>query len=82
MTLFRVVFFNYYSPLNSIDAYTVDIAKAFFLGFRLDLTVIGYIQALPTIILIVLYYIKSEKILEFSKKFFLFFLSIYCLFYS
>ncbi len=76
MTLFRVVFFNYYSPLNSIDAYTVDIAKAFFLGFRLDLTVIGYIQALPTIILIVLYYIKSEKILEFSKKFFIFYLFI------
>ncbi len=76
MSLFRLVFFNYYSPLDSLDGYYSDILKAFFLGFRLDLTVVGYIQALPTIVLIVLYYLKSEKFLEYSKKFFVFYLFI------
>ncbi len=76
MSLFRGVFFLYYSPLDSVEAYSFDIVKAFFLGFRLDLTVIGYIQALPTIVLIVLYYIKSEKLLELSKKFFVIYLFI------
>ncbi len=76
MSLFRGVFFLYYSPLDSVEAYSFDIIKAFFLGFRLDLTVIGYIQALPTIVLVVLYYIKSEKLLELSKKFFVIYLFI------
>ncbi len=74
MSLFRIVFFSYYSPLESLDGYVVDILKAFFLGFRLDLTVVGYIQAIPTILLIFLYYLKSEKLLRYSEKFFIFYL--------
>lgn len=76
MTLFRTVFYIYYSPLDSLNAYYTDLLKAFFLGFRIDLTVVAYIQALATIILIILYYLKNEKILEFSKKFFVLYLFI------
>ncbi len=76
MTLFRVAFVLYYSPLDSFHGFYFELFKAFLLGFRLDLTVIGYIQVLPTIILIILYYLKNEKFLEFSKKFFVFYLFI------
>lgn len=76
MSSFRIVFFNYYSPLDSISSYYVDIINAFILGFRLDLTVIGYIQAIPTIFLILFYYLKNEKILSFANRFFVYYLFI------
>lgn len=76
MTLFRVVFFTYYSPLTSIDGYYGDIAEAFVLGFRLDLTVIGYIQALLTIALIVLYYLRKAVFLQYFIKFIPYYLFI------
>ena len=40
MTIFRVVFFSYYSELDSFTNFCFDILKLLFLGFRIDLTVI------------------------------------------
>ncbi|NVJ54146.1 MAG: sulfatase-like hydrolase/transferase [Campylobacteraceae bacterium] len=76
MSLFRTVFFFYYSPLKSFDGFYLDILNAFILGFRIDLTVIGYIQAIPTILLIVLYYIKKEVLLNYFEKFLIYYLFI------
>lgn len=76
MSAYRVVFFNYYSPLDSLEGFYSDIFQAFLLGFRIDLTVIGYIQALPTIVLIVLYYIKKESLLNFFNKFLVYYIFI------
>ena len=76
MTLFRIVFFNYYSPIDNLSKYYIDLLNAFFLGFRIDLTVIGYIQALATIILIILYYLKKESFLNFANRFFVYYLFI------
>ncbi|QDF29542.1 LTA synthase family protein [Halarcobacter anaerophilus] len=76
MSIFRLVFFIYYSPLNSLNGFYKDIAKAFFLGFRIDLTVIGYIQVLPTLFLIILYYIKKESLLNIFNKFLLYYIFI------
>ena len=75
MTLFREAFFNYYSELDSFDNYYSDILNAFFLGFRIDLTVVGYIQVLPTLVLIALYYIKKDsfyKLFTIFLKYYLF----------
>lgn len=69
MSLSRVLFFYYYSPIENIDTYFYDLINAFLLGFRIDLTVIGYIQVLPTLFLILLYYLKKEKLLTFFVKF-------------
>ena len=47
MTLLRIAFFLYYNantPLNS------ELLESFFLGFRLDLTVVGYSYILPYLI--------------------------------
>ncbi|RXK01314.1 phosphoglycerol transferase [Arcobacter sp. CECT 8986] len=76
MSIFRLVFFNYYSPLDSLSGYYLDVFKAFFLGFRLDLTVIGYIQTLPTILLIILYYTKKEILLKYFEKFLVLYLFV------
>jgi len=75
MSLFRVVFFLYYNSISDLSLYYSDIFDAFILGARIDLTVLGYIQAPITILLIVLYYIKNQKVLDFvlSKiKYYLF----------
>ena len=69
MTLFRVVFFNYYLELDSFDNYYFDILNAFFLGFRIDFTVVGYIQVLPTFALIALYYIKKDSLYRLFTSF-------------
>ncbi|RXJ90574.1 phosphoglycerol transferase [Arcobacter sp. CECT 8983] len=76
MSLFRVVFFNYYSPLDSFNGFYLDILNTFILGLRIDLTVIGYIQAIPTILLIILYYIKKEKLLYYFEKILIYYLFI------
>ncbi|MDX4013165.1 hypothetical protein Q6A86_09235, partial [Aliarcobacter skirrowii] len=76
MSIFRAIFFIYFSELNSFSDYYSDIFSAFFLGFRIDLTVIGYIQVIPTIILIFLYYFKSEKAFNIFSKFLVYYLFI------
>ncbi len=76
MSIFRAVFFFYYSSLNSFQGFYLDILQAFFLGIRIDLTVIGYIQILPTIILIALYYFKKELLLNYFSKFLIYYLFI------
>ncbi|WP_404318205.1 LTA synthase family protein [Malaciobacter canalis] len=76
MSIFRLVFFNYYSSLDSLEGLYLDIFNAFFLGFRIDLTVIGYIQAIPTIILIILYYVKKDMLLTYFEKFLVYYLFI------
>ncbi len=76
MSIFRIVFFNYYSPLDEheINKYFLDIVEAFLLGLRLDLTVMGYIQVIPTLLLIFLYYIKKEILLELTSKFLIYYI--------
>jgi len=76
LTLSRVAFFLYYNPLEEISLYFYDLVQAFILGFRIDLTVIGYIQALPTIVLIVAYYLKNDKVLLLIKTILVYYLFI------
>jgi len=76
MSIFRVVFFFYYSQLNSYKQYFVDILKAHFLGFRIDLTVIGYIQVIPTLTLIVLYYLKNENLVKEFNSFLIYYIFV------
>lgn len=76
MSVFRAVFFVYYSELNSFSGFGFDIAKMLFLGFRIDLTVIGYIQILPTLGLIALYYLNVNKFFKFFQQFLIYYLFV------
>ncbi len=75
MTIFRLVFFTFFQELEDVAAYSGDILKMFGLGLRIDLTVIGYIQAIPTILLILFYYLKPDS-LDFLNKFFVYYLFV------
>ncbi|RXJ81207.1 LTA synthase family protein [Arcobacter sp. F2176] len=76
MSIFRLYFFNYYSPIDDLSEFYSDIFNAFLLGFRIDLTVIGYIQVIPTLFLIFLYYIKKEKLIVYFEIFLVYYLFI------
>ena len=76
MSLFRVVFFLYYNPLNDNSPFYNDIISSFILGARVDLTVIAYIQVPITLIFILLYYIKSDRLINFTSKYIKYYLFI------
>ncbi|MFX4233634.1 LTA synthase family protein [Aliarcobacter butzleri] len=76
MSIFRLVFFLYYSELDSFYPFFFDIIKAFFLGFRIDLTVIGFIQIIPTLALISLCYLKKESFFYFFNSFLIYYIFI------
>lgn len=76
MSIFRLVFFIYYNPLTSLDGFYTDIFSAFWLGFRIDLTVIAYIQIIPTILLIAFYYTNRLSVLNFFNKFLVYYIFI------
>src|SRR5574344_1286675 len=77
MTIFRVVFFSYYSVLDSFSNFSFDIAKMLFLGFRIDLTVIGYIQVIPTLFIIALFYLNKDKFFKIFQNFLIYYLSYF-----
>ena len=77
MTIFRVVFFSYYSELDSFTNFSFDIAKMLFLGFRIDLTVIGYIQAIPTLGIIILYYLNNDKLFRIFHNFLVYYIFVW-----
>ncbi|MGJ0323453.1 LTA synthase family protein [Aliarcobacter cryaerophilus] len=76
MSTFRVIFFLYYNELENFTSYYFDIFGMLFLGFRIDLTVIGYIQIIPTLLLLLFYYLKSEKLFELLNKFLIYYIFI------
>ena len=76
MTIFRVVFFTYYSELDNFSNFSFDILKMLFLGFRIDLTVIGYIQAIPTLGIITLYYLNNDKLLRIFQNFLVYYIFV------
>ena len=74
MTIFRVVFFSYYSKLDSFTNFSFDISKMLFLGFRIDLTVIGYIQIIPTLGIVILYYLNNDKLFRIFQNFLVYYI--------
>lgn len=69
MSIHRVIFFFYFNELDNYSKYFTDIIQAFFLGFRIDTTVSGYIQLPITLILICLYYLKNEQIFNIFNRY-------------
>ena len=77
MTIFRVVFFSYYSELDSFTNFSFDISKMLFLGFRIDLTVIGYIQIIPTLGIVILYYLNNDKLFSIFQNFLVYYIFVF-----
>ncbi len=75
MSIFRFIFFIYFQELDDLSLYRLDIIKMLILGFRIDLTVIGYIQALPSILLVLFYYLKKDFLTKLDT-FFIYYLFV------
>lgn len=77
MSVYRFIFFIYYNNIENVSSYLVDIIKAFVLGARIDLTVLSYIQMPITLFFMIIYYMKSKKIIDiyiiFVKYYLIFF---------
>jgi len=71
MSIFRMIFFLYYNILSfeEISKYFYDLLHSFILGFRLDLSVIAYLQVIVNILLIFYLFYKSRYIKNFIKYF-------------
>lgn len=73
MSFFRGVFFYRFADVDQLTGFWSDVAHAFFLGIRFDLTVIGYIQLLATLILLAVYRFKHHATFRFINIFFVFY---------
>lgn len=71
MSLFRVVFFFRFADFSQLEGYWGDVAHAFILGVRFDLTVIGYIQTLATLILLIFYRVNNARFVNLLQRFFI-----------
>jgi phosphoglycerol transferase MdoB-like AlkP superfamily enzyme len=76
MSLFRLIFFLHFKGNLDTTNYIIDIIESFFLGLRVDLTVVGYIYALAFIISAIFYIFKRDFFQIFKYYYFIFFIII------
>ena len=71
LTIFsaRLFILFYFGDTEKIQQFPVDIFQALFLGLRLDLTIVGYIQSILTILLIFIFIVNRgfKLFLNFAK---------------
>ncbi len=64
MTLFRFVFFLYFADFKEISSLKLYVLKAFWMGFRFDLSVLSYINIPVTVVLLLYLFIKKDFIFK------------------
>jgi len=70
ITLYRFVFFLYFADFTEISHFKLYVLKAFWMGFRFDLSVLAYINFPVTLILIACLFLKSNRCFKWSVYFF------------
>ena len=87
LTIYRFVFFLYFADLSTLSGLSFYILKAFWMGFRFDLSIVAYINAPITLLFliclilknsfvfkIIIYFIKYYYLIIFSLLFFVLFI--------
>ncbi|GAB1402246.1 alkaline phosphatase family protein [Elusimicrobiota bacterium] len=64
MTLFRFVFFLYFADFKEISSLKLYVLKAFWMGFRFDLSILAYINIPVTLFLLFYLFFKKDFILK------------------
>jgi phosphoglycerol transferase MdoB-like AlkP superfamily enzyme len=70
MTLYRFIFFIYFADLSTIPALKTYIFKAFWMGFRFDLSILAYINSPVTLGLLICLLLKVDSIFKLTISFF------------
>ena len=87
LTIYRFIFFLYFADLSTLSGLSFYILKAFWMGFRFDLSIVAYINAPITLLFliclilknsfvfkIIIYFIKYYYLIIFSLLFFVLFI--------
>ena len=77
MLLFKVALFVKYAPQSAYETPLNEIFEALFFGSRLDLSLLAFIEVIPTLITIFLIYFKSNYLLIKLKKFYIYYFFIF-----
>ena len=75
LTIYRFVFFLYFADFSTLSGLSFYILKAFWMGFRFDLSIVAYINAPITLLLLICLILKSS----FAFKIIIYFIKYYYL---
>ncbi len=76
ITLYRFIFFLYFADFTEIASLKLYVLKAFWMGFRFDLSVLAYINFPITLILIACLFLKKNRFFKWSVSFFRYYYGI------
>jgi phosphoglycerol transferase MdoB-like AlkP superfamily enzyme len=77
MSVYRFIFFAYFSKGINLSLLTPDIFKAFYMGVRFDLSVIAAINVLPAFLFVVLFVIGKKSNFKFLGSFLKYYYTIF-----
>lgn len=69
MTLFRFVFFIYFADFNEISSLKFYVLKAFWMGFRFDVSVLAYINIPVTLVFLMYLFFKKDFVFKLGSLF-------------
>ena len=74
LTVYRLFFFVYFADFSVVSSLKLYILKAFWMGFRFDLSIVAYINAPITLLFVICLLLKSypffKKIISFIKYYY------------
>ena len=74
LAVYRFFFFVYFADFSAISSMKLYVLKAFWMGFRFDLSVVAYINAPVTLLFLICLLLKSypffKKIISFIKYYY------------
>ncbi|MDR0617706.1 MAG: sulfatase-like hydrolase/transferase [Endomicrobium sp.] len=68
MSLYRFIFFVYFSKGIDLSGFRLDIFKSFYMGFRFDLSAIAAVNAPPVLLFVVLFIIGQKSYFKFFSS--------------
>lgn len=69
MTLFRLVFFLYFADFNEMSSLKIYVLKAFWMGFRFDVSVLAYINIPVTLVFLMYLFFKKDFLFKLGSLF-------------
>lgn len=82
MSGFRVFSLIYYGPQDLLQKHMDELGSAFILGLRFDWSILSYFASIPLLILITLFFLKSETLYQSVSKFLIGYFTVSFIFIS
>lgn len=76
LSIYRFIFFIYFADFSVVSSLKLYVLKAFWMGFRLDLSIVAYINAPITLLFLICLLFKSDLFFKVIIKFIKYYYSI------